>query len=196
MPILDRETNICPLDLLDGHLSTPPNSSNNDADDQQRRWWAIYTRSRAEKALARNLESSRIPFFLPLVAKDQFIRGRRKKSYLPLFNGYLFLFGSEAERTRMFASNHARISRMLEVDDQQRLLVDLRQINLLIKTEAPLTVESRLTEGQIVRVKQGVLKGLEGSIIRRQNTHRLVVAVNYLQQGVSVEIDDFMVEPL
>jgi len=40
------------------------------------------------------------------------------------------------------------------------------------------------------------LEGLEGVVVRRQKTSRLVVAVSYLNQGVSVEIDDFMVEPI
>ena len=48
----------------------------------------------------------------------------------------------------------------------------------------------------MVRIKSGALKGLEGLIVKRVKTTRLQVAVNYLQQGVSVEIDDFMVEAI
>jgi hypothetical protein len=59
-----------------------------------------------------------------------------------------------------------------------------------------LTVEGRLKAGDRVRVKHGVLGGLEGTIIRRNRKTRLLIAVNYLQQGVSIEIDDFMLEPL
>jgi hypothetical protein len=34
-----------------------------------RYWWAIYTKSRQEKALARDLLAYQIPFYLPLVEK-------------------------------------------------------------------------------------------------------------------------------
>ena len=54
----------------------------------------------------------------------------------------------------------------------------------------------KLSPGQRVRVKAGALAGLEGTVIARRNTYRLLVAVNFLQQGVSVAIDDFMVEPI
>jgi hypothetical protein len=35
---------------------------------------------------------------------------------------------------------------------------------------------------------------LEGIVTKRRGVSRLLVAVNYLQQGASVEIEDFMVE--
>ena len=40
------------------------------------------------------------------------------------------------------------------------------------------------------------MKGIEGVITqRRGGKRRLLVAVEFLHRGVSVEIDDFMVEP-
>jgi hypothetical protein len=47
-----------------------------------------------------------------------------------------------------------------------------------------------------VRVKAGMLRGQEGMIIRRQGETRLLVAVNFLQQGASVLLDDIAVEQL
>lgn len=187
MPILAEETSIYPDNLLD-----------NPADpDDDRRWWAVYTMARQEKALARQLLGYEIPFYLPLVKKDRYSRGRRLCSYLPLFDGYVFLHGTEDERVRTLTTN--RISRILPVRNQDELLADLSRVKHLIESDAPLTVEKRLRSGHRVRIKSGALKGLEGTIIRRNNGNkgpRLLVAVNYLQQGVSVEIDDFMVEPI
>jgi transcriptional antiterminator RfaH len=47
-----------------------------------------------------------------------------------------------------------------------------------------------------VRIKSGALMGLEGMILTRRGETRLLIAVHYLQQGVSVQIDDYMVEPI
>jgi transcription antitermination factor NusG len=187
MPILKQETSIFPENLLTDFSSVAAESGG-------RHWLAIYTKARQEKALSRQILSQEIPFYLPLIAKDQVIRGRRVQSYLPLFNGYLFLYASDEERVRCLSTN--RISRILGVEDQAQLVVDLRQVHELIACDAPLTVERRLSSGDRVRVRAGALMGLEGTIIRRQKVTRLVVAVNYLQQGVSVEIDDCMVEPI
>jgi hypothetical protein len=41
-----------------------------------------------------------------------------------------------------------------------------------------------------------VLAGLEGTIITRRGQTRLLVHVDFLQQGASVEIDDLCVEPI
>ena len=40
------------------------------------------------------------------------------------------------------------------------------------------------------------MAGLEGTVIHRRGKTRLLVAVKMLQQGVSLEIDDFQLEPL
>jgi transcriptional antiterminator RfaH len=184
MPILRAEPSISPEHLLDGEL----------VGDADRCWWAVYTKARQEKALARQLLNFQVPFYLPLVPKDNLIRGRRVQSQIPLFSGYVFLFGSEAERVQTLTTN--RVSTILPVDDQEQLAHDLRQVHQLISAEAPLTVEKRLQPGQGVRIKAGPMEGLEGVVISRRGHARLLVAVNFLQQGVSVEIDDFLLEPL
>ena len=38
--------------------------------------------------------------------------------------------------------------------------------------------------------------GMEGTVTSRRGACRLLVAINFLQQGVSVAIDDYMLEPL
>jgi transcriptional antiterminator RfaH len=159
-----------------------------------RKWWVIYTKPRQEKALARNLLSHEIPFYLPLVGKTQYNRGRRFTSYLPVFAGYVFVFGSETERVTALTTN--RVSRILPVPNGQQLRDDLQKVRQLIESKTPLTIESRLAPGQRVRVKCGSLAGLEGVIIARRRKCHLLVGVNYLQQGVSVQIEDYMVEPI
>ena len=62
--------------------------------------------------------------------------------------------------------------------------------------DAPLTIESRLEIGRRVRVKSGSLMGLEGEIISRRGENRLLIGVQFLQQGASILIRDFQVEPI
>jgi transcriptional antiterminator RfaH len=184
MPILAPEITIHPDDLLDTDFFAP----------SERRWWAVYTQSRQEKVIARRLLAREVPFYLPLVAKDNLIRGRRVRSHVPLFAGYVFLFGSDDERSAALSTN--RVSGILPVADQSRLHEDLRQVRRLIAARAPLTVEDRLLPGQRVRVKGGALSGLEGVVLSRRGKARILVAVDFLQRGVSVAIEDFLLEPI
>lgn len=193
MPILEQEPCVFPERLLD----EPPylsDSALSGEDISERRWWAVYTKSRQEKALARHLIGHDIPFYLPLIPKDNIIRGRRVRSHIPLFAGYIFLFGNELERVTTLTTN--RISRILPVVDQTQLIRDLSNVHTLIEQDAPLAVERRLEAGAMVRIKTGPLRGLEGVVVKRHGKTRLLVAVTYLQQGVSVEIDDCALEPL
>ena len=135
MPILASETSIFPDNLFADLAASP----------DERKWWVVYTKARQEKALARNLLNHEVPFYLPLVANTQYNRGRRFTSYLPVFPGYLFLFGSEDERVTSLTTN--RVSRILPVPDGHQLRDDLRKVRQMIETKVPLTVESRLVPG-------------------------------------------------
>jgi transcription antitermination factor NusG len=73
---------------------------------------------------------------------------------------------------------------------------DLLNIKRLIDSGAPLTVEARLHVGQHVRIRSGALTGLEGMVIKRKLATRLVVLIKMLQQGVSLEIDDYLLDPI
>jgi transcription antitermination factor NusG len=72
----------------------------------------------------------------------------------------------------------------------------LSQLRRLIASGAPLTVETRLAPGDYVRVRHGPFAGLEGTVLRRRGQTRLMVSINFLQQGASVEIDDVCLEPV
>jgi hypothetical protein len=184
MPILAAEPCIHPVDLLDDLAFS----------DSERKWWVVYTRSRQEKSLARQLHAMRVPFYLPLVPKASLIGGRRVSSMLPLFGSYLFMFADDIERIEALATK--RVAHQFAPSDVQGVTRDLRHVRALIDSGAPLTVESRLHAGQRVRIKHGALLGVEGVIVSRRGGDRLLVAVEFLQQGVSILISDIQLEPI
>jgi transcriptional antiterminator RfaH len=184
MPILAAEPSLYPDNLLDDVASS----------DGDRRWWAVYTRARQEKSLARQLHAMGMCYYLPLVSKVSMIGARRVKSLLPLFSSYLFMFADDRERVEALATH--RVAHLFAAPDVQEMTRDLRNVRCLIASGAPLTVEARLQPGQRVRVKHGALSGVEGVIVSRRGEDRLLVAVEFLQQGVSILICDFQVEPV
>lgn len=187
MPILAQEPNLYPDSLLE--TPTPADGVKPLADP----WWAAYTKPRQEKAVARELWDRKIAFYLPLVRRTAVYNRHHITAFTPLFPGYVFVCGWEDARA--FTLGTGRILRILPVDEPEQLRRDLRQIEHLIASGAPLTVESRLLPGSRVRVKRGPLAGLEGTVMVRRGQTRLLVHVNFLQQGASVEIDDYLLEP-
>ena len=184
MPILAAQTSIFPENLL---LDFTKQTSD-------RRWWAVYTKSRQEKSLARQLLAMDVPFYLPLIPKVTRIGTRQVKSLLPLFGGYLFLYANPEERVATLATD--RVAQIWSEPQTDQLTRDLQSVQALIESGVPLTPEGRLAAGRRVRVKCGALEGLEGVVLSRRGEDRLLVAVNFLQQGVSVQIKDYLLEPI
>lgn len=189
MPILGREDDIYPTTLLDG------NHAAGAADGDSHHWWAFYTLSRREKDFMRRLRGLDIPHYGPLIARRQRSpAGRFRTSYVPLFSGYVFVFGTEEQRHTAMTTNC--VSRWLPVPDGAQLTRDLRQIRSLVDSGAPLTPEARVEPGQLVRIRSGTFRDLEGVVVKRHGQDRLVIAVRFLQQGASVLLEDCQVEPL
>jgi transcriptional antiterminator RfaH len=173
----------------------PPDLFDTSAEElDENMWWALYTRARREKALARELFAGGLSFYLPLVSHTKIYRRNRITRSLPLFPGYLFLYGSDDARVAALSTNH--ISRVLTVAEPTRLRHDLGHLRYLIESGAPVTLESRLTAGDRVRITSGALAGIEGTVIKRRSETRVIIGVHFLQQGASVVIDDYLLEPL
>ena len=183
MPILKREVDIYPQDLLESPAAaTGP-------------WWAMYTLARQEKKLARELVRLSIPFYAPIIERRyRSPNGRLRTSYEPLFGNYVFVCGDD--ELRYHAVSTGCISRCVPVSLVEEFVADLLQIRNLISTEAPLSPESRLEPGQRVRIRNGLFAGYEGVIVRREKEVRLQVYLRFMEQGVSVAIEDCQADPI
>jgi Transcription termination factor nusG len=189
MPLLPSEPFVHPAELLaadpDAAAVAPP---------PIHQWWVLHTRPRAEKALARRLLGRDVGFFLPQFHKQWLSRGRLLSSHLPLFPGYLFLHGDDGGRLAALETN--LIVNCLPVADQRQLQTDLARVFRLMTSDAPLTPEERLGVGDRVEITEGAMAGLQGRVIRCGKNLKFIVDVHFLRQGVSVEVERWMLRPL
>ncbi|TWT74984.1 transcription termination/antitermination NusG family protein [Allorhodopirellula solitaria] len=183
MPILPPEP-----DCFPDNLFAQPESS-------QSRWWLLYTRTRQEKMVMRRLREVEVGHYGPMIPnRTRSPAGRIRTSYVPLFSTYVFLRGGEEERHAAICTGC--VLKAAEILDVEQLLADLEQVQSLIELGVPLTVESRLQAGTKVRVRNGSFQGYEGTVIRRENETRLLVAVQFMEQGVSVKLEDCQLETI
>jgi transcription antitermination factor NusG len=181
MPILNAEPGIYPANLLELDAANP------------RPWWVLYTLSRQEKQLCRLLVNQQMEFYCPTIAKRyRSPGGRYRVSHLPLFPNYVFLRGDDQQRYQSVTTGC--VSRCLPVSEPEKFLADLQQIHKLIEVGVPLTPEEKLQPGMLVRVKTGPMAGLQGQILERRGERRLLVSVNFIQQGASLELGDWELE--
>lgn len=184
MPFLGREPSVYPSNLL---------AIEDSPIDAAARWWCLSTLARAEKMVARKLFAQRIPFYCPIIYKRfRSASGRLRKSHVPLFPSYIFVCGDESHRAAALKTN--KISRTQIVTDSAHLVEDLRAIQQAIELGVPLTPESRIAAGDEVRVRSGPFAGYDGYVLRREGKTRLLLAVKFIEQGVSMEIDEALLE--
>jgi transcription antitermination factor NusG len=155
-------------------------------------WWVAHTKPQQEKLLAKDLVASVVPFYVPLIRRKSLVRGRTRLVRVPLFPGYVFVRGGDEDRLRVLKTN--RVMTVWPVPDGEKLRQDLVRFANLIAADAPLLPESRLVPGERVRVKAGPFRGHEGIVLRRDGKTRLLVSIDYLQQGASLEVDDCFLE--
>lgn len=142
--------------------------------------------------MAHDLVGRGVSYFLPMSWRVHRRRGRKIRSLLPLFSGYLFFCGDQDNRLEVLRTN--RVANIIEVKDQQRLLGELMQIEHALKTGAALMPHRYVKTGQHCRVIAGPLADLQGIVVRAKNTTRLVLQIDMLGQATSVEVDADVIE--
>lgn len=161
------------------------------------RWFALYTKSRHEKLVHRELEKKGIESFLPLRKVTRDWSDRKKIIEEPLFQGYLFVHMPIKERWTVLNTVGAvrfigkSAAEPIEVPEKELLTV--RQF---IESEIQVDPFPYLKEGQRVYVRSGPFKGTEGFVVRKDRHCRLVISLDVMMKSVSVVIDEACIEPL
>jgi len=155
-------------------------------------WHVLHTMSRQEKALARDLAALAIAYYLPLIREVKYYGRRKAKVEAPLFAGYIFLRGTLEEAYA--ADRTGRVAGIIRVVDQEQLEWELVNLHKALSSGELLRRYPFLTKGVRVEVKSGPLRGLQGVIEDRLGRNRLILQVEMLGRGMSLEIEGSLLE--
>jgi transcription antitermination factor NusG len=144
----------------------------------------------------RQLESKSIEAFLPVYLTVSRWKNRRAQIENPVFPSYVFTRINLSERNRVLATSG--VLRMLSFNGTPAPIDDaeIEAVRLCMDRGATLEAYPSLVVGDRVRVRSGVLEGLEGLISRCKNERRLIVPISLINQSVAVEVDVQLLEPL
>ena len=156
-------------------------------------WWLAHTKSRFEKAFAKDMLSYGINYFLPMRKKVTYTGRHKHHVLIPLFTSYVFICGSEKDRYRAMTTN--RLCRTIEVVDQEGLVRELFSIEKALLTQANISLYDHLPVGSRCRIRSGPLKGIEGVVIEKKGGKtRIVLEITILGQGAMIEIEGSLLE--
>ena len=158
------------------------------------RWWVAHTKARFEKAFAWDLLRRGVGYFLPLVEKVSIRHGRKRRALLPLFPSYVFFCGDAEVRSTAMTTN--RLCRVIDVTDQQKLVGEFVPIERALSGKAKLDLHPFAAVGRRCRITAGPFEGIEGKVIQRRETTRIVLEISVLGQGACMEIDADLLRPV
>ena len=160
-------------------------------------WYGLHTRPRHEKIVAQRLEERGVTAFLPVVTEVHRWSDRKKRVQVPLFGCYVFA---------RFTPNRVDRLRVLRVDGVFGLVgakgegtpipdEQIEAVRSLVETQLPWYSHPFLKIGQRVRIRSGVLDGLEGILVSRDDDRSLVISIDAIQRSLAVRIEGYEVDP-
>jgi transcriptional antiterminator RfaH len=161
-----------------------------------RNWYAVFTVPQNEKSVVKHLGVREIESFCPTYEAVRVWRNRqRMKLILPLFPSYLFVHISPRERDRVLQSPG-----VLQIVGKKRESLPLpdSEIEFLRSGVCRQRIEPyrELVIGDRVRIKSGVMQGVEGTLVRRGSSMRFVLTIELINQHASIQVNAADLEPI
>jgi transcription antitermination factor NusG len=158
-------------------------------------WYAVWTRSRHEAAVFLQLQEKGIEAFLPTVTRWSRWKDRRKRIDWPLFPGYCFTRIDPEDSLAVLKCSG--VVTLVSCEGRPAAIPDreINSIRTLVESQLRFDPCPLIREGDLVEVAWGPLKGVVGRLVRKGANARLVLSVDLIGQGVSVQVDAADVRP-
>jgi transcription antitermination factor NusG len=154
-----------------------------------RKWYAVFTAPLHEKSAIKHLDMREIESFLPTYETVRVWKNRqRMKLVLPLFPTYLFVRINSRERAKVLQTPG-----VLQIVGNRTESVPLpdSEIEFLRSGFCRQRIEPyrELIVGEKVRIKSGVMQGLQGTLVRKSSSMRFVLTLELINQHAAIQVD-------
>lgn len=154
-------------------------------------WFALYVKSRSEFVTNSELQKKGIETFLPSIKKLRQWKDRKKFIDFPLFPGYLFVNIYPLPEEFINVLKTRGVVTLVSLGSGYPTPVSTEEISslrLLIESGKDLDIYPHLQEGTYVRVRNGVLKGAEGILEKKEDQYMFLVNIKLLGRTVGMKI--------
>jgi transcription antitermination factor NusG len=159
-------------------------------------WFAVQTKPRHEKKVSESFTEKGIQHFLPLFRSKRQWADRWKWIELPLFSQYVFVRipGSVECRVRVLRTNGVirlagKTGRGTAIPDEQ-----ITNLHTIVNQKIPSLPFGGVRIGERIRIRGGVLNGMEGVLAAVENERSLVISIDLIEKSVAIRIEGFEVE--
>jgi len=159
-------------------------------------WFAVFTTPRHEKRVEEHFRVREIESFLPLCRiRREWKDGSKVTVQIPLFPNYIFVHIERNERVPVL-----EVPGVLSIVGGGRESMSIPESYIYGLREGlrqgKIEPHSHLTSGIRVRIRSGVMAGMEGILLRKRSDFRVVLTLQMIMKSVKVEVELDEIEPV
>ena len=163
---------------------------------EAKNWFAVFTISRHEKRVEQHLRVRNIENYLPLFQMQRRWKdGSKGMLQIPVFCNYIFVRIGRDGRIPVL-----KVPGVISIVgfglDPCPLLDSYVHFLREGLREGKIEPYPYLTEGARVRIRNGIMAGFEGVLLRNKSSCRVVITVEMIGKSVSVEVSKEDIEPV
>jgi transcription termination/antitermination protein NusG len=162
-------------------------------------WYAIHTRSRHEDRVHQGLTSKSYDAFLPKIEVWSQRKDRRKKIFLPMFPGYMFVcLESVDNETKLDVLKTFGVVKILgKPQGSQPIAVPdakIEAIRRLVKSRVEIQHFQYPKIGEAAKIIDGPFKDIEGIVTKSDYEKEVfVITIEILQRAVAIRLEGFQI---
>ena len=167
--------------------------------EDQQRWYALHAKSRHEDVVFRGLGRKSIEAFLPKIQVMSRRKDRRKRIFVPLLPGYVFVHTNLNPDHYWDIIKTYGVVRIIGIRGKPVPAKDeeILSLQILHGTDRTVRNQAYMKRGDRIMIMEGPLKGLAGFYLRHKGrSDKVVVSIDLLQRSLAVEIENWLVEKI
>lgn len=153
-------------------------------------WFALQTRYRYEERIASELKAKGFESYLPTMREIHQWKDRKKVMDVPAFGGYLFARFEPSLQNRVRVLETAGVVKLLGHPGHPEPVPEseIASLRLALSSGAECDRHPCVEIGTPVKVRRGMLAGVEGRVVRVANRVKILVTVPSVCQAIAVEV--------
>ena len=155
----------------------------------------LFIRSNQENRVADALSARAVEHYLPCYTAMRQWKDRRVRLEIPLFPGYVFVRLPLSEKMKVLT-----VPNVVSLVGSSRAASEVAEEEILwIRRgleHGSAQPHAFLNEGDRVLITSGIMSGMEGILLRRQNGTKIVISIDSIFRAFAVEMDEACVRPV
>lgn len=163
----------------------------------EKKWHVFYLRPRTESLACRTLTNLNYEVFCPVIQSIRIWKNRQKKKIkFPLFPNYLFVYTHAHELYSIKCL--PQVVSCVTFGGKPSTISDreIEGIRRMLGLGCAITVETKFSKGERVRITSGPLKGNEGVLVKQYGKSRFGIRLKSINHSVFIDITMLELEKL